>query len=417
MTVANKSTIGKATGLTKRDIMRERVLDAAALQMNLQGTASVDLNSVSTAVGLTRNAFYHYFKSRRELIYHSYLRANRELAKDLAQAIATERSAAEQLATLISANLADGRPERAVLHDLDALEPTEKEAVNRLYRQNIQGVESILATGIQRGEFRQVNISMAAQMMLGMIDWARLWYIGTDRGADTIAGGRPESASVIIDILLGGAAIERNFALTNPPDLISITTRDFNAFDIEDIGKEKRLQLIGTASRLFNQRGIDATSIDDVAAALGATKGAVYHYFKNKNQLLLACYERAFELYDLFVEASEKSSDSPIDVLKTIMHLNCQAQANRYPPLAFQSNPFALPANYAQRALEIRPRVQKTHEAAVAQALCRIEDPAVIDVSVGAFFWVKKWADDNRFANPRLLADEVCSIFFSGISA
>ena len=417
MTTANKATIGKTAGPTKRDMMCERVLDAAARQMNLQGTASVDLNSVSTAVGLTRNAFYHYFKSRRELIYRSYLRANRELAKDLARASAADLSASGQLEALVSANLADGRPERAVLHDLDALEPGEQEAVNRLYRQNIQGVESILAAGVQRGEFKEINVSVVARVLLGMIDWARLWYIGTDRVADTIAGGRPESASVIIDILLWGVAIERNFTLANPPDLVSITTRDFNAFDIEDISKEKRLQLIGTASRLFNQRGIDATSIDDVAAALGATKGAVYHYFKNKNQLLMACYERAFELYDLFIEVSEKSSDSPIDVLMTIMHLNCQAQASRYPPLAFQSNPFALPANYAQRALEIRPRVQKTLEDAVAQALCRIDDPAIIDVSVGAFFWVKKWANDNPLANAGLLADEVCSIFGSGISA
>ena len=108
--------------------MRERVLDAAAHQMNLQGAASIDLSSVSSAVGLTRNAFYYYFKSRRELIYHSYLRANRELAKDLAQANAKKLSACEQLRTLITANLAEGRRERTVLHDLKVLEPAEQDA-------------------------------------------------------------------------------------------------------------------------------------------------------------------------------------------------------------------------------------------------------------------------------------------------
>lgn len=396
--------------------MRERVLDVAALQMNLQGAASVDLNSVSSAVGLTRNALYHYFKSRRELIYHSYLRANRELAKDLAQANAAELSASEQLKTLITANLADGRPERAVLHDLGTLEPAEQDAVSHLYRQNIQGVESILAAGIQRGEFKPINISIAAQVLLGMMDWTRLWYIGTDQGADTIAGRNPVPAFIIIDILLGGIASEGNFALPNPPDLASVTARDFNAFDVQDISKEKRLQLIGTASRLFNQRGIAATSIDDVAAALGTTKGAVYYYFENKNQLLMACYERAFELYDQIIEVSEKSSNSPIDIMLTTMHLNCQAQASRHPPLILQSNPFSLPATYAQRTLEIWRRVHKTRIAASAQALCRIDNPAIIDVSVGAFFWVQKWSNENQFADPRLLADEVCLIYSNGIS-
>lgn len=416
MSPAAISTTSEPKKPKKRDIMRERVLDAAAHQMNLQGAASIDLSSVSSAVGLTRNAFYYYFKSRRELIYHSYLRANRELAKDLAQANATKLSACEQLRTLITANLAEGRLERTVLHDLKVLEPAEQDAVSSFYRQNVQGVESILAAGVQRGEFKQVNIPIAAQVLLGMMDWARLWYIGTDEGADATASRRKVSTPIIIDILLRGIVTERNFALVNPPDLASVTARDFNAFDIQDISREKRLQLIGTASRLFNQRGIEATSIDDVAAALGATKGAVYHYFENKNQLLMACYERAFELYDQLIEASENFSDNPLDVMLTIMHLNCQAQANRYPPLILQSNPFSLPAKYTQRVLKISHRVQKTRMAAVEQGFCRVDDPAVVDVSVGAYFWVQKWANKNQFVKPRLLADEVCSIYANGIS-
>ena len=55
--------------------------------------------------------------------------------------------------------------------------------------------------------------------------------------------------------------------------------------------------------------------------------------------------------------------------------------------------------------------------AAVEQGFCRVDDPAVVDVSVGAYFWVQKWANKNQFVKPRLLADEVCSIYANGISA
>jgi len=400
----------------KRDIMRERVLDAAAHQMNLQGAASVNLNSVSSAVGLTRNAFYHYFKSRRELIYHSYLRANQELAKDLSQASVEGLSASEQLQLLVTANLAEGRLERAVLHDLDALEPAEQDVVSRLHQQNVQRLESMLTVGVQSGEFKQVNVSIVAQVLLGMMDWARLWSTKTDGDAEAIVSRGTISPSIIIDILLRGVASDRNFTLINPRDLITVTARDFNAFNIQDISEEKRLQLIGTASRLFNQRGIEATSVDDVATALGATKGAVYHYFKNKHQLLMACYERAFELYDQLIETSENSQNNPLDVMLTVMHLNCQAQLSRYPPLILQSNPFSLPAGYTQHVLKISHRSHKVLIAAFEQGLCRHDDLTVIDVSVGTFFWVQKWADENQFANPKLLADEVCSIYACGIS-
>jgi hypothetical protein len=44
MSPAAISTISEPKKPKKRDIMRERVLDAAAHQMNLQGAASIDLS-------------------------------------------------------------------------------------------------------------------------------------------------------------------------------------------------------------------------------------------------------------------------------------------------------------------------------------------------------------------------------------
>ena len=63
-------------------------------------------------------------------------------------------------------------------------------------------------------------------------------------------------------------------------------------------------QLMGAASRLFNRRGLDGASLDDISASVGATKGAVYHYFDDKTDLITRCYERAFELYGLFMETA-----------------------------------------------------------------------------------------------------------------
>ena len=47
------------------------------------------------------------------------------------------------------------------------------------------------------------------------------------------------------------------------------------------------------ARRLFGERGFAATSMDDVAAASRVAKGAIYHYFKTKNDLFEAVFEQA----------------------------------------------------------------------------------------------------------------------------
>src|SRR6266851_9562359 len=65
------------------------------------------------------------------------------------------------------------------------------------------------------------------------------------------------------------------------------------------IGKDKReaqgdatrLALVTAARGLFGERGYAATSIEEVAARAGVTKGAVYHHFGGKANLFQEVYE------------------------------------------------------------------------------------------------------------------------------
>lgn len=52
-----------------------------------------------------------------------------------------------------------------------------------------------------------------------------------------------------------------------------------------------RQRLIDEADRLFRERGYAATSIEQIAAAAGVTKGAVYGHFASKEDLLLSANE------------------------------------------------------------------------------------------------------------------------------
>ena len=58
-------------------------------------------------------------------------------------------------------------------------------------------------------------------------------------------------------------------------------------------GKTTRAQLIDVATHLFATRGYDGTSIEAVLAESGASRGSLYHHFKNKEALFLAVMEDA----------------------------------------------------------------------------------------------------------------------------
>src|SRR5215475_8210919 len=49
--------------------------------------------------------------------------------------------------------------------------------------------------------------------------------------------------------------------------------------------KARRTEICLTAARTFVERGFDATSVNDIASALGVTKAGLYHYIVSKEAL------------------------------------------------------------------------------------------------------------------------------------
>src|SRR5258708_26817399 len=53
-------------------------------------------------------------------------------------------------------------------------------------------------------------------------------------------------------------------------------------------GRASRERIVERAADLFAERGIAATSVDEVLAAAGAGKGQFYHYFRGRDELATA---------------------------------------------------------------------------------------------------------------------------------
>jgi len=53
--------------------------------------------------------------------------------------------------------------------------------------------------------------------------------------------------------------------------------------------------ILKTARRLFAQRGFDAVTVREIAAACGLTLPSIYHFFENKEQLYRGCLAAVLE--------------------------------------------------------------------------------------------------------------------------
>ncbi|MDA0566708.1 TetR/AcrR family transcriptional regulator [Streptomonospora sp. S1-112] len=55
-------------------------------------------------------------------------------------------------------------------------------------------------------------------------------------------------------------------------------------------------RLLAVATRLFAEKGFDRTSVQEIVDAANVTKGAMYHYFDSKDDLLAEIYARVLRL-------------------------------------------------------------------------------------------------------------------------
>lgn len=80
--------------------------------------------------------------------------------------------------------------------------------------------------------------------------------------------------------------------------------------------KQREEQIVNAAEKVFFERGFDNSTMNDVAGAAELSKGALYTYFKNKNELCICIVSRALALA---LDGFEKVySDKKLSGLKMI---------------------------------------------------------------------------------------------------
>lgn len=73
----------------------------------------------------------------------------------------------------------------------------------------------------------------------------------------------------------------------------------------KDEALETRARILDAAEQVFQQNGVSRTSLNEVAAAAGVTRGAIYWHFQNKAELFDAMILRAVEPFESLCKGPE----------------------------------------------------------------------------------------------------------------
>lgn len=82
-------------------------------------------------------------------------------------------------------------------------------------------------------------------------------------------------------------------------------------------------RILDAAQRLFLEKGYENTTIQDIVNELGGlTKGAVYHHFKSKEEIMDAVGDRMFFENNPFEAVKDRTDLNGLEKLREVIHLN-----------------------------------------------------------------------------------------------
>lgn len=82
-------------------------------------------------------------------------------------------------------------------------------------------------------------------------------------------------------------------------------------------------KILNVAQKLFMEKGFEQTTIQDIVDGLeGMTRGAVYHHFKSKDEIMEALINRMFLEHNPFVVLRNRSDMNGLQKLKSAVTMN-----------------------------------------------------------------------------------------------
>jgi AcrR family transcriptional regulator len=178
--------------------------------------------------------------------------------------------------------------------------------------------------------------------------------------------------------------------------------------------------LLAAAVALFNERGYEATSMDELAARLGVTKSAIYHHVPSKVELLRLALDRALDALFALTEETGATTGPAIDRLEYVVRGSVRVLAAELP---FVTLLLRLRGNseVERTALHRRREFDRVvtglvraagHEGDVRGDV----DPAVISrLLFGTVNSLTEWYRPDRGLTADDLADAVVAITFAGL--
>jgi AcrR family transcriptional regulator len=183
-----------------------------------------------------------------------------------------------------------------------------------------------------------------------------------------------------------------------------------------------REEIVRVAVKLIAEKGYRGVTIDDIAAALGFTKSAVYYYFDNKAQILWQIFEDIYDGYISMVTEIRDMHLKPRDAMARVIHQHAMWVMQRREWTAIYFREEGELDKEQQRTIRRRKReydaiLEQIYSEGVKQGDFR-DIPPHIAVSgvLGMCNWLHIWFNPEGRNSPEEIAGHYARLLSDGYS-
>ncbi|WP_448657578.1 TetR/AcrR family transcriptional regulator [Sphingomonas sp. CJ99] len=377
---------GEAQGTRRFQEKRDAILAAAADAINEQSAKGMTFADVARRVGLNTTSVTYYFKRKEDLAAAAFEQTLARLRAMLNEAM-TEPTPEERVRRYMAINMArmaalrEGRERNfAILSDLRAMEEPMRSRLLAGWRDVFRAARRLWGDAANRA---QTDLFGArAHLVLENTFWLNAWI----ERYSTDQYGRVEAR--LGDVFAAGlAGAGQRWA----PRLLAL----------EPVEREpQREAFLLAATRLINELGYRGASVTRIASELNVTKGSFYHHLDAKDDLVIACYRRSFDLIGAAQRAADERGGTQwqrlCDVVATLIDIQFSERGPLLRTTALSGLPVDVRQAMVDRSNMIARRFAGTISDGIAEGTIRAVDPLIASQALmallNAAFDMRKWA-------------------------
>jgi AcrR family transcriptional regulator len=265
---------------------KEAIIAAAAGIINRRGVKGMTLADVAASVDLITTSVTYYFKKKEDLAVACFL-SSIERFDTLVSAAMGAPDPRERLFRFLKLYLELNQrirraeePPVVFFSDIRALRDPQQALVTEPYNKLFRKVRALLHEGSDLVSRRVANAR--THIVLEQVWWSQNWLLRYDIDDYERIGER------FYDILLNGLGAQSS----------SWSPQCTRHIELPPVTHQERARdtFLKAATRLINQRGYRGASVEKISAQLNVTKGSFYHHNEAKDDLVIACFERSFDI-------------------------------------------------------------------------------------------------------------------------